>query len=611
VGTRCGRGPSAARFMERAGVSFTEYPPLSVLVHAIVVALVWWAVFEAGAATSGAVPDKAPSYVPRAKNSLTFNKDIAPIVFRKCAPCHRTGGAGPFPLLSYADVHSRVKIIGDVVQRRYMPPWLPEPGYAHFANDPSLTSEQIGMIEQWITEGAQEGSAADLPPLPKWSEDWELGSPDLVLSSSTNYLLAAEGRDVYRNLVIPIPTTQPKYVRAVEFKPGNYRVVHHAFVQVDPTRQARSAVDTNQPAGFDGMSLPEGVTMPSGQMLGWQPGKRSLRSPDGLPWILEPNSDLVLQLHLHPTGKPEMVRPAVGFYFTQTPPTNTPFRVVLKRHLIDISPGVSNYVIENTFVLPVDVALLRIFPHCHYLGKRLEAYAIAADKSERTLLLIKNWDFDWQADYVYAEPILLPAGTTLGMRFTYDNSTNNVQNPNHPPRRVRFGPNSTDEMAELWLQVLARNPGDRQMLAKSVQTKLVQNAVEENNVVIQRDPLNAAAHGRLGTALYFLGQVEPAIEHLREAVRIKPDDDVSQLALGGIYLRQKRFAEAKVALNEVIRSNPKEFQAYGYLGLIYLQEPDLREATKYLGKALQLNPNDPVSRRYLEQIRDAVVPRRP
>jgi hypothetical protein len=572
--------------------------------------LICGAILGNGLALSRALSGVESANAPPSKDSLTFNKDIASIIFKHCAPCHRSGGPGPFPLLTYGDVHERVKIIGDVIRRRYMPPWLPEPGYTPFANDPSLTTEQIRMIEQWIAEGAPEGNAADLPPLPRWTEDWELGPPDMILAPSTNYLLAAEGRDVYRNLVVPIPATERKYVRAVEFRPGNSRVVHHAFVQVDPTRQARFAADTNQPAGFDGMSLPEGVTMPSGQMLGWQPGKRALLSPAGLPWVLELNSDLVLQLHLHPTGKPEPLLPSVGFYFIQTPPTNTPFRIVLKRHLIDIAPGDPNYTIESTFVLPVDVSVLRIFPHCHYLGKRLEAYAITPDKQIRTLLLIKQWDFDWQADYLFAEPLLLPAGATIGMRFTYDNSTNNAQNPNNPPKRVRFGLNSTDEMGELWLQVLARNNSDRQILAKGAQTKLAQNAMEENKLIIEREPLNAGAHGKLGSALYFLGQIDEGIDHLREAVRIRPDDPVPQLALGGIYLRQKKFAEAKAALIDVIRSNPKEFQAYGYLGLVYLQEGDLREATKCLGKALELNPNDPVSRRYLEQIRDAVVPRR-
>jgi tetratricopeptide (TPR) repeat protein len=195
------------------------------------------------------------------------------------------------------------------------------------------------------------------------------------------------------------------------------------------------------------------------------------------------------------------------------------------------------------------------------------------------------------------------------MRFTYDNSTNNIRNPNNPPKRVRFGLNSTDEMGELWLQVLPRNPADRATLAQSVQAKLARNAVEENTLTVQREPLNATAHSKLGTALYFLGQVEPAIEHLREAVRLRPGDDAAQLALGGIYLRQKRFAEAKAALGESIRSNPREFQAYGYLGLISLQERDLPRASNYFGKALQLNPNDPVAGRYMEQIRSALMPR--
>ena len=176
-----------------------------------------------------------------------------------------------------------------------------------------------------------------------------------------------------------------------------------------------------------------------------------------LSWELRPNTDLVLQLHLHPSGKPEQVQPSVGFYFTGEPPTNTPFRLNLNPLTLDIPAGASDYSVEDNYRLPVDVELLGVLPHAHYLAKRMEGYAVLPDGSRHDLLLIKDWDFNWQGDYRYAHPVHLPKGTTLAMRFAYDNSSKNVRNPNHPPRRVRYGLQTTDEMAELWFQVLPRN----------------------------------------------------------------------------------------------------------------------------------------------------------
>jgi len=252
-------------------------------------------------------PDE--KYTPYPKGTLTFTKDVAPIIFRNCATCHRPNQSAPFGLLSYQEARKHARQIADVIARRYMPPWPPEPGYGDFADARRLTLKQIGIIDQWVAEGAVEGKPSDLPAAPTWSEDWQLGKPDLVVEMPQPYTLAAEGRDVYRNFVFPIAVSSTRYVKGVEFRPGNAKVVHHAFINIDETRQSRRLAEKQAPPGFDGMELPDSAIMPGGQLLGWQPGKVPSVVSEGLSWTLKPNTDLVLQMHLHPSGREEMVKP--------------------------------------------------------------------------------------------------------------------------------------------------------------------------------------------------------------------------------------------------------------------------------------------------------------
>ncbi len=555
--------------------------------------------------------ESVPAYVPRPAGTVSFAKDVAPILFQHCAPCHRPGQSAPFSLLSYEEVKKKGRLIGDVTERRYMPPWLPEHGYGKFAGERWLSGAEIGLIKQWLDEGAIEGKAADLPPLPKWPDSWELGQPDLVVSLPSEYPLAPDGKDVYRNFLVPIPTRERRFVQAVEFHPGNNKVVHHAFIEIDDTRQSRRLADAVKPPGFDGMQLPESVQMPGGQMLGWQPGKPPYVSPDGLSWVLEPDSDLVLQLHMHPSGKPEAVRSAVGFYFTSQPPTQTAFRINLQRYTIDIPAGAKDYSIENRYVLPVDVDLLRILPHAHYLGKELQGYALLPNGTKQWLIRIKNWDFNWQGDYRYAEPVALPKGTTLVMHFTYDNSADNIHNPNRPPKRVQYGLQTTDEMGELWFQALPRNAADREILAKDHFLKLARDAVEGNQLRLRRNPEDADALLKLGSALYALGRTAEALDHLRAVAQLRPDDNTVHYQLGSIYLRQNRLNEAKKEFETVLRLKPDDFQACGSLGFVYLRQGNLDQAELCFEKTLRLNPEDPIARASLARVRQAKETARP
>lgn len=545
------------------------------------------------------------AYSPRAKGTLTFTKDIAPIIFSKCSFCHRPGQSGPFSLLSYKQVQSRGRAIRDVVESRFMPPWLPERGYGHFAGDRALTPEQRGMLLQWLGEGAPEGKPGDLPALPNWPADWELGPPDLIVTLPAAYTLPAEGKDIYRNFVVPIQNSESHYVRAVEFHPGNTKVVHHAFIETDDARQSRYLTEGSQPPGFDGMDLPPSVHMPLGQMLGWQPGKPAMQSPEGLSWVLASGSDLVLQLHMHPSGKPEVVRPSVGFYFIDRAPTNSMFLLKLARYVIDIPAGQKDYRIENSYVLPIDVDLMRINPHTHYLGKQLEGWATLPDGTRKELLLIKNWDFNWQGDYPYQDPIPLPKGTTLSMRFSYDNSSQNIHNPSRPPKRVKYGLQTTDEMGELWFQVLPRDREDLAALSKDFFIKMTRDTMELIEWRLKSNPQDATSHAQLGSALFTLGQVDEAVQHLSAAARLDPTNALAHSQLGGIYLRLNRLPEARNEFEAVLRADPRDYEAQGSLGFICMQEHRYAEAETFFQKALEINPEDTIARANLDALRKA------
>lgn len=532
----------------------------------------------------------------------TFTRDIAPIIFRNCSGCHRPGQSGPFPLLTYRDAAKHAREIGEVTERRFMPPWLPEPGYGEFANERRLDPKEIELIRLWVTKGAKEGRLEDLPPEPAWSGEWQLGKPDLIVEVPEGYPLQAEGKDVYRNFVVAIPIASKRFVRGVEFRPGNEQVVHHAFIQVDETGASRRLADKARPAGFDGMELPETAHMPGGQLLGWQPGKQPAFSPPGLPWELAKGADLVLQLHLHPSGKPETVRPQVGFYFTEQPPTNMAYRVKLENWTIDIPAGAADYHVEQSYLLPVDVWLLRILPHAHYLAKEMRVYAVLPDGTRKWLIFIRQWDFNWQGDYGYKTPVDLPRGTKLVMNFSYDNSPANPRNPNLPPKRVKYGLESTDEMAACSLQVLPKEPAKRAELARDFYLYYARASVDYNEFVLKSDPLDAVAHTKMARALLALGDVPAAQKHLGDAIRARPDFDKAYYDLGMIWLSQNRVKEAEAAFKGVVRLNPNDSQAFGNLGLICRRDGRLEKAEEYFRAALRLNPDDAIARQNLDAL---------
>jgi hypothetical protein len=523
---------------------------------------------------------------------------------KECAVCHHDGGSGPFALTTYAEVRKHADDIAKVTRSRFMPPWLPDDGCVEFMEKRGLASEQIRLIAEWVALGAPEGLAADLPPSPPWTNHWQLGTPDLVVQMQDAYTLPAGGQDVYRNFIVPIPVTTTRYVKAIEFRPGT-KAIHHAFIRVDHSGQSRRLQAQEGGIGFGDMEFPAGTEDLAGHFGSWQPGRRPLKMPEGLPVTLSPPIDLVLQIHMQPTGKPEPIQSSVGLYFTEVAPTNTPFKVGLSSYAIDIPPRSKDFSVQDSYTLPIDAQLLGVLPHAHYLAKRMEGFAKLPDGMTKCLLLIKDWDFNWQSDYRYAAPIILPKGTTLSMRFTYDNSAENVRNPHQPPVRVEYGPQSGDEMAELWFQLLPLHEGNLALFQQDYQKRLTRDTFELNTIRLRRNPDNAHAHAELAKALLYQSKIPEALAHLRKAVALQPSNDGAHYHLGVIADGANDTTTALAEFLEAIHYNPSHFMAHNNAGLIYLNQNRFDEAEFHFKEVLRIHPGDTIGAANLRLVSEA------
>lgn len=526
---------------------------------------------------------------PRAgEGQVTFNRDVAPILYRSCAPCHRPGEAGPFPLLSYADAKSHARQIAAVTRGRFMPPWLPDPGPLKFSDELRLSEDEILRIQAWVDQGAVEGRPADARLPPHFVEGWQLGKPDLVITAAKPFSLPSSGSDVYWNFVFRAPVDRARWLKAIEIRPGDKRLVHHANVLVDRQETARQQ-EKEPGAGFAGMELTieSEIFDPDSHFLFWKPGSTPYVERDGMALRLNKGTDLVLNTHLQPSGKPESIQPSLGLYFTDKPATMHPMLLQLENdRMLNIAPGDKNFQVTDDFTLPVDVAVLAIYPHAHYLGKDLQALAKLPDGTSKTLIHISNWDLNWQAVYRYAEPVNLPKGTTISMKFTYDNSEDNVRNPHSPPQRVLGGNRAVDEMAHLWLQVLPKSPAGSDAEPRMI----MQAALARHN--LQKNPDDFEAHYNLAALLMGGGDVLEALAHFKEADRIRPNQATVNNALGAALLAEGRVNEAIAHFAAALKSRPDYFDAHYNLGNALASKGDFHGALEQFQAAVQLNPDD-------------------
>ena len=530
-----------------------------------------------GCSRSGATSDAS-------RRTLTFTSDVAPIVREHCVPCHHPGGAGPFSLIRFEDVRKRARDIVKVTKSRYMPPWPPERGAVRFVGERGLTDTQIDVIRQWVAQDMVEGEASALAPPPVFPEGWQLGQPDLVVTMPRAYVLAAEGEDVFRNFVFSVPDVASRHVRAIEILAGAKRIVHHANVIVDRTGASRRRDEADPDVGFEGMDveIASDHFEPDSHFLFWKPGTPPTLEPEDMSWRIDRGTDLVLNMHLQPSGKPEPLQPSIGLHFTDRAPTRFPMLLQLEHDgALDIPPGVRDFEITDSYVVPVDVDLVALYPHAHYLGKDLRGAVALPDGTQKTLIHIKDWDLNWQAVYRLAAPLFLPKGSVVSMRYRYDNSSDNPRNPHQPPRRVVTGNRSSDEMGHLWIQVVPRERGDLNLLQEALMRRR-----------LQKYPGDFVALANLGAALQSMGRLDEALVHLGAAAAARPDDAAAVNNLGAALLAAGKGKEAIELFRRAVTLSPAFADARYNLGAALLARGDTHAAIEQFQRTLTLRPSD-------------------
>ena len=527
-------------------------------------------------------------------SKITFYRNIAPIVYRECAPCHRPDESAPFSLLTYEDFKRRAAQIADVTKRRYMPPWQPEKGYGDFAEERRLSDAQIRLIQEWVEQGALPGPAAHAPAAPTFKSEWQLGTPDLILHVAQPYQLAADGTEVFWNFVIPVPITATRWVKAMEVRPGNPRVFHHANVIIDRSRSSQRH-EEKAGAGFPGMDLTvqEDTFDPDSHFLSWKPGSEPVVEPEGMAWRADPGMDLVLNVHLRPSGKPETINPMLGLYFTDKPQTKFPMLVQLEHDgAIDIPPGIHDFLITDNFRTPMDLSVLAVYPHAHYLATLMEGYATLPDGTRKWLIRIPKWDLNWQGVYRAKEPIFLPSGTVISMRYHYDNSSDNVRNPSNPPKHVAAGNSATDEMGHLWLQVLPVAQGD--------QRGALQEALMQQRLL--KYPGDFSANFSLGALLLDRNDAAGALPYFQQAWAAQPGSALATNELGVALLSASRPLEAEQRFRQALQLDPKFTDARFNLASVEAAGSQWETAAGDFKQVLTEDPTNEKARQHLGEV---------
>lgn len=383
-------------------------------------------------------PDKGKT------GDVTYNRDIAPIIQGNCSGCHRPGQSAPFSLLTYQDVSRHAEQICEVTESRLMPPWKAVRGFGHFRDERGLTTGEISLLRRWTETGKPEGNAANRPKMPHFTEGWQLGKPDLILKMDQAYSLPTGGDDIHQYFVLPLQLRENRLVSALEFLPGNPLVVHHAAFYLDITRTGRRLDAADKDYGYRGFGNPG--FLPKTTLHNWLPGSTPRHLPKGMGRWIPPGGDLILEIHYRPSGKPETDRSTIGIHFAPRSSRQMVSELLVLNLDLKIPSGANRHHHRASFTLPKSTLLLDAAPHMHLLGREVKAVAHLPDGSTKPLIWIRDWDFDWQEQYVFAEPLRLPAGTKIVVDCYFDNSSGNPLNPSSPPKPVRWGGQTKDSM---------------------------------------------------------------------------------------------------------------------------------------------------------------------
>ena len=414
------------------------------------------------------------------EGAVTFYRDVLPIVQKNCQECHRPGAVGPFALMTYKQAVNWAGDIKEYTQERKMPPWKPVDGPA-FHNERKLSGKDIATLAAWVDGGTPEGDSKDAPSPRKFVEGWQLGEPDLVLTVPREMTVGAGGPDLFRCFVLPTNLTEDKFVTAVEVRPGNSRVVHHSLNYYDTSGKARELEKEEQlkKKGQDdgpGYSVAMGLGFnPTagtvGGVGGWAPGQRVRHLPKGYGYLLPKGSEIVLQLHYHRDGRVEKDRTSIGLYFAKGTQTKRWKGMVIAGRFWAIPPNKERFVVKGGLEVQQECKLYSVMPHMHMLGREVKVTLAPPDGPRKTIVAIKDWDYNWQETYFLKEPIVLKPGTRLEVESVYDNSGKNPNNPNNPPAWVKFGEQTTDEMCYIFLGATSDTPGRIKVLQDGKRAK--------------------------------------------------------------------------------------------------------------------------------------------
>jgi mono/diheme cytochrome c family protein len=381
----------------------------------------------------------------------TFTHDVAPIFYRNCVSCHRPGEMAPMSLLSYADARPWARAIAEEVRDGRMPPWHAEAPRGTFHGERRLTDDEKQTIMAWATGGAPEGDAADLPPLPSFAEGWSIGTPDVILEMPEAYDVPADGIVNYEYFYIPTTFTEPTWVQAVEVRPGNRQVVHHAlaYYRAAPDLQRTALLTPSHPQppppSAAGKRPPQ--SLPYGRRLigSYAPGTNPQVMPPGTALRLEAGGIIELQVHYTTTGEAASDRTKVGFVLSRDPKPREVLASAFLNPTLVLPPGKKDVRVDADVTFLQDATVWGLFPHTHVRGKRWRYVLELPDGFRQTVLDIPRYDFNWQTYYIFKAPLQVPRGAKLIATAWYDNSAENRSNPD-PKMEVRWGDQVWDEM---------------------------------------------------------------------------------------------------------------------------------------------------------------------